>query len=223
MTDNPYAPPLDIRPPALPVDKISRSLEGVQYPLSLSFKVFAFRQQITLTDANGRVILYTKRKFFKIKEHIEIFTDKTQTVMLAEIRANKIIDWSARYNFTDGDGGAIGSVGRKGWRSIFKCHYQSFNPGDEIPDYDIHEENPMAKVFDALLGEIPLLGILTAFLFHPRYLASKGNQGALRLTKKAAFFEGKFELTKLAELTPREELNLILSFLMLCMLERRRG
>ncbi len=45
----------------------------------------------------------------------------------------------------------------------------------------------------------------------------------MRLEKKAAFFEGNFEITKLGMLTPREELNLILSFLTLVMLECQRG
>jgi len=45
----------------------------------------------------------------------------------------------------------------------------------------------------------------------------------MRLTKQAAFFEGRFQIDKLTDLTPREELNLFLSFLMLVLLERRRG
>jgi hypothetical protein len=45
----------------------------------------------------------------------------------------------------------------------------------------------------------------------------------MRIEKKAAFFEGRFEITRLGEMTPREELNLILSVMMLVMLERRRG
>ena len=37
------------------------------------------------------------------------------------------------------------------------------------------------------------------------------------------FFEGKFTIEKLADLTPQEELNLVYSFLMLLLLERDRG
>ena len=45
----------------------------------------------------------------------------------------------------------------------------------------------------------------------------------MRLSKQAAFFEGRFQIDKVGELTPREELNLILSFMMLVLLERKRG
>ena len=41
--------------------------------------------------------------------------------------------------------------------------------------------------------------------------------------KKPALFEGRFEIEKLGDLSPREEMNLILSFLMLVLRERRRG
>ena len=102
---NPYAPPPI---PALPAtDDISRQLHGIHYPLTLSFKVLALASQATVTDANGRVILYTKQKLFKFREHVEIWTDSSQGTRLAEIQANKMIDWSARYHATDAVGGEI--------------------------------------------------------------------------------------------------------------------
>jgi hypothetical protein len=222
---NPYAPPVSAAvPPALPKDDIAKQLEGIRYPLTLSFKILAFASQATVTDADGRVVLYTKQKLFKFREHVEIFTDSTRSRLLAEIKANKVIDWSARYFSTDADGKEIGSVGRRGWRSLWKAHYEVFNPGDNTPDFSIHEENAWAKVMDSFLGEIPILGMFTGFFFHPRYLASRsGGPPAVRLTKQAAFFEGRFQIDKLTELTPREELNLFLSFLMLVLLERKRG
>jgi hypothetical protein len=220
--ENPYAAPAT--PPALPKDDITRQLGGIQYPLTLSFKILALASQATVTDANGRVVLYTKQKLFKFREHVQIFTDKSQSTLLAEIRTKKIIDWSARYVSTDAEGREIGSVGRRGWRSIWKAHYEVFNPGDDRVDFSIHEENAWAKVMDSLLGEVPIVGMFTGYFFHPSYLAGRaGGPPAMRLTKQPAFFEGKFKVEKLTDLTSREELNLFLSFLMLVLLERRRG
>lgn len=205
-------------------DDLSLKLSGVRYPLQLSFKILALASQATVTDATGNTVLYTKQKMFKFREHVEIFTDKTQATKLADIHANKVIDWSARYNSTDAAGQPIGSVGRKGWRSIWRTHYETFNPGDNVSDFSIREENPGAKVMDSLLEGIPILGMLTGFLFHPKYLATRtGGQPVMRLTKQAAFFEGRFQIEKLGELSPREELNLILSYMMLVMLERKKG
>lgn len=226
-SSNPYATPASAAmPPPIPVakDDIARQLEGIAYPLSLSFKIMALASQATVTDANGRTVLHTKQKMFKFKEHVEIWTDATRGTLLAEIKANKVIDWSARYFSTDAHGQPIGSVGRRGWRSMWKAHYEAFNPGDNTPDFSIQEENAWSKVADSLLGEIPIIGMFTGYFFHPAYLATRSNGvPAMRMTKQPAFFEGKFSIEKLGDLTPREELNLFLSFLMMMLLERRRG
>jgi len=220
--DNPYAPPT--QPAVAESDDIARQLDGLVYPLNLTFKLLALASQATVSDAAGRTVLYTRQKLLKFKEHVEIWTDSTQATRLADIKANKIIDWSARYTSTDARGIEIGSVGRRGWRSIWRAHYEAFNPGDQTPDFSIREENPGAKVLDSLLGEIPVVGMFTGFFCHPKYLATRTDgTPAMRLTKQPAFFEGKFTIEKLTNLSPREELNLLLSFFMLVMLERSRG
>ncbi|MFD2255820.1 hypothetical protein ACFSSA_03945 [Luteolibacter algae] len=224
MNENPHNTPADRFAGIPPTDDIAKQLAGIQYPLRLSFKVLALASQATVVDASGKTVLYTKQKMFKFREHVEIYTDKSRATRLADIRANKVIDWSARYVSTDADGREIGAVGRKGWRSIWRAHYETFNPGDNVPDFSIREENPAAKLMDGLLGDIPVLGLATGYLFHPKYLATRSNgEPAMRLEKKAAFFEGRFMIEKIGEMTPREELNLILSFMMLVMLERKRG
>lgn len=219
---NPYAPP---PLPAIPAsDDISRQLQGIQYPLTLSFKILAFASQATVTDATGRTVLYTRQKLLKFKEHVEIWTDKSQSTRLADIKANKIIDWSARYRFTDSADIPIGSVGRRGWRSLWKAHYEVFNPGDERPDFSIHEENAWVKVLDGILSDIPIIGMFSGYFLHPRYIASRPDgRPAMTLTKQPAFWEGRFRIDKTGELSAREELGLFLSFLMLVLLERRRG
>jgi len=224
MSVNPHTVPFENTPGVRATDDISRHLADLRYPLHLSFKILALASQATVTDATGKTVIYTKQKMFKFREHVEIFTDKSKATQLADINASKVIDWSARYNSTDASGQPIGSVGRKGWRSIWRAHYETFNPGDDIPDFSIREENPGSKVMDSLLGGIPILGMATGYLFHPKYLATRtSGQAVMRLTKVAAFWEGRFKVEKIGELSPREELNLILSFLMLVMLERKRG
>ncbi len=211
--------------PSFPAtDDISRQLEGLRYPLTLSFKILAFASQATVTDADGRTVLYTKQKLLKFREHVEIWTDASRGTRLAEIKANKVIDWSARYLSTDASGQPIGSVGRRGWRSLWKAHYETFNPGDNTADFSIREQNPWSKMADAFVSDIPLLGMFSGYFFHPSYLATRTDgRPAMKLTKQAAFWEGRFRIEKLGDMTAREELNLFLSFLMVVLLERRRG
>ena len=77
---------------------------------------------------------------------------------------------------------------------------------------------------DALLGEIPFVGILAGYLFHPSYsVTTPEGAEVLRATKRPAMFEGKYEIQKLADVTlPAEGLS-VLSLLMMLLLERRRG
>ncbi|MGJ8677346.1 MAG: hypothetical protein ACSHX0_07495 [Akkermansiaceae bacterium] len=196
----------------------------MNYPLNLSFKIAALAPQIYVTDANGATICYVKQKMFKLKEDIQVFSDDKKTRQIASIKANKVIDWSARYFFTDAEGNEIGSVGRQGMRSLWRARYDIFNPGDNTTDFKIQEENPSAKIFDSLLGEIPIVGFFTGYFCHPKYLATRADgTPAMRATKQAALFEGKFTIEKLVDLSPQEELNLIYSFLMLLLLERNKG
>lgn len=196
----------------------------MNYPLSFRFKLLAFSPQIYVEDAAGRTVCYVKQKLFRFREKVEVFADDSRQQMLCTIEADRIIDWSARYTFRDASGHEIGAVGRRGMRSLWSAHYDIFVSGSSEPAFSIREENPMAKLFDGFLGELPIVGILTAFLFHPKYLACR-NDGSpvMRLTKRAAIFEGRFTLDQLSEINAGEEMAIILSFLMMNLLERNRG
>lgn len=226
MTDNPYSTPESdptvVKEAGSPV--ISQ-LNDINYPLLLSFKIIAFAPQLTVSDASGREVMYIKQKLFKFKEKVEIFTNSNKNEVVGRIQANKVIDWSARYFFETHAEEAMGSVGRKGMRSLWKASYEVFPQGSDAPEYNIGEENPMAKVFDSLLGEVPILGFSTAYLFHPKYAAVHHATGktAMRLTKMPALFGGKFELEKLEDLSSDDETSLLFSFMMLVLLERARG
>jgi len=225
MTENPYAAPAFDPRASSDLTELMPILQGVQWPLRMSFKIITFAPTVRIHDATGRLVVMVRQKFFKLREHVEIFADEQRTQKVAEIRANKIIDWSARYSFTEPDGRPIGSTQRQGMRSLWRASYDVYNPGDETPDFHIRETNPMAKFFDGLVGSIPLLGLLTLYLFHPSYSATRlvGDVPVMKLTKQPAFLEGRFLVEKLAPSTDRETLNLILSFFMLSLMERRRG
>lgn len=195
----------------------------MNYPISLSFKLLALASQIYIRDANGNLLGYVKQKMFKLKEDINIFADEQQTQQLFNIKADRVIDFSARYNFTDNQGRYLGSIKRKGMRSIFKARYE-VDDANGNPAMQIQEENGWIKVGDALLGEVPIVSLFTGYLFNPAYVVSRPDGTPIaRLKKQPAFFEGKFELTNLAQLSPDEETRALLSVLMMTLLERRRG
>ena len=71
----------------------------MNYPVELNFKKIALAQQATLTDAGGNSIAYARQKMFKLKEELEVFEDKTKSKRVCTIKANKVLDFSAAYNF----------------------------------------------------------------------------------------------------------------------------
>ena len=194
----------------------------MQYPLGLNFKIMALAPQISVTDASGQQVLYVKQKLFKLKEAVTVFADAAQTRPLYTINADRIIDFSAQYHFTDLTGLPLGSVKRDGMKSLWRSRYNILNGSS--PNLVIREENPWIKVVDGLVGQIPLVGMFSGYLLHPAYLVSReDNTGVMRLVKMPAFFEGKFKIEKLAELSQTEETRILLSLLMMVLLERSRG
>jgi hypothetical protein len=195
----------------------------MQYPLQLSFKLLALAPQIYVRDASGQVRMYVKQKLMKLKEQVTVFADESQSTPLYHIKANKVIDWSAQYNFSTPDGTQIGAVRRKGMRSLFRAHYEIVGASDELL-FTLREENPLAKVGDAIFGSIPVLGMLAGFVFHPKYLVARPDgTPVVRSSKQPALWEGKYSVDRLADLTPEEEGLSMLSILMLLLLERQRG
>ena len=195
----------------------------MNYPLELSFKLLALASQIYIRDASGGMIGYVKQKMFKLKEDINIFSDETQTNLLFNIKADRMLDFSAKYNFTDAAGNLTGSIKRKGMRSIWRANYEIYNAADQQV-MKIGEENGWIKLVDSLIGEIPVVGMFTGYFFNPSYIVSRMDDNHVaRLQKQPAFFEGKFQLAPLTQMSPDEEARVLLSVLSMTLLERSRG
>lgn len=194
----------------------------MNYPLSLSFKIVAIAPQITVTDAAGNVVMYVKQKAFKLKEAVTVFADSSQTQPLYTINADRVIDFSASYHMAATNGYQIGSIRRKGMRSIWRAEYEFCDAGQ--PTMSVREESGWIKVGDALLNEIPILGMFTGYFLNPSYLVTRPNgQPLMRLSKEPAFWEGRFRMDPLGPMDQAEELRVVLGLLMMILLERSRG
>ena len=195
----------------------------MHYPITLTFKLLALASQIYVRDANGNLLGYVKQKLLKLKEDINVYTDENQTQLLFNIKADRVIDFSAKYNFTDAGGRFLGSIKRQGMRSLWRTHYLIADASDR-QIMEIREENAWVKVIDGLVGEIPILGMFSGYLFNPAYIISKtDNSTVARIQKQPAFFEGKFELSSQSQMAENEESLVLLSVLTMTLLERARG
>ncbi|RYD74827.1 MAG: hypothetical protein EOP53_17550 [Sphingobacteriales bacterium] len=198
-------------------------MSAIHYPLNFTFKISTFSNDFIITDAGGNTLYFVRQKMFKFIEEVNVYSDETKNQQLYTINANKWIDFSAAYTFTNQLGNIIGSVARKGWASLWKAHYEVLDTSKHN-DFIIREENAWVKVGDALLSEIPVLGIFTGYLFNPSYIVTNQNGDIImRLKKEPSFFGRKFSLTKLGFVEEQQEERIILSLMMMILLERRRG
>ena len=192
----------------------------MSYPLTIRFKVIAIARQFSLEDQAGRLLMYVKQKAFKLREAITVYADAAQSRELYQIKADRIIDFSARYTITDNTGTEIGAVRQQGMRSIWRARYNILR-GDDVV-FEVREENPWAKVGDQFVQDIPFL---SGFLFHPKYLVTTADgRAVLRATKESAWFEGRFRIDRLeTPLTPEDERLLVIGAVTTVLLEKTRG
>lgn len=160
---------------------------------------------------------------FKLKEEIEVFSDESRTKTDYRIKADRWLDFSAAYSFTDIKGDNLGKIVRKGWASIWKARYDLIDQHNQL-QYHIQEENAWVKVVDSLFGQIPVLGFFTGYFFNPSYIVTDLNYKVVaRLQKQPSFWGRKFDITKLENFDSDDDERIILGLMMLVLLERRKG
>jgi len=198
-------------------------MNNLDYPIKFSFKVSTLANDFTARNAQGHTIAYVKQKMFKLKEAVTVYSDESKTQVLHTIKANKWLDWSAAYSMIDANDREIGKIARKGWRSMWKAEYNIIDQNEQ-PQYNVKEESVMTRFLDSLLGEIPILGFFTGYLFNPTYNVTN-NQGVIvvKLKKMPSFLGKEFELIKTADIDDDDKERVMLGLMMMILLERRRG
>ena len=198
-------------------------MKNIQFPVQFTFKIGTLSNDFLVEDAMGNDIGYVRQKMLKMVDEVVVYDNDLKSNILFTIKANKWIDFSATYTFTNHLGQEIGRIGRKGWASIWKARYEIF---DEKANQDllIQEENAWVKVGDAILSEIPILGLFTGYLFNPSYMVTRPDgTEVIRLKKQPSLVGRRFLLEKLNNFEPGEEERVILGLMMMILMERRRG
>ncbi|MEO0468150.1 MAG: hypothetical protein AAF206_00915 [Bacteroidota bacterium] len=198
-------------------------MKQLNFPLNFKFKISSLANDFTATDASGNVVAYVRQKMFKFKEDIQIFSDTSRQDQIFRIKADRWLDFSAAYSFTDKEGKELGKIARKGWASLWKAHYELIDQNQQL-QYNIREENAWVKVLDGLLGEIPIVGMFTGYLFNPAYVVtSLDGQTVARLKKDPSLVGRRFTVSKLEEIDQDDQERIVLGLMMMILLERRRG
>jgi hypothetical protein len=198
-------------------------MQKITFPINFRFKISTLSNDFVATDASEKTIAYVRQKMFKFKEDILIYSDESKSKVNYRIKADRWLDFSAAYSFFDENETEFGKIVRKGWRSIWKAKYEIIDQSQRH-QYTISEESVWTRVFDSLLGEVPILNFFTGYLFNPSYLVSNlQNEEIVRLKKEPSFFGRKFRLTQVGEMDADDEDRIVLGLMMMILLERKRG
>lgn len=199
-------------------------MQDLKFPINFTFNVTTLAKDFSAVDATGNEVAYVRQKMFKLKEDIQVFNDKSKTKVNYSIKADRWLDFSASYSFSNSDGSELGKVVRKGWKSIWKADYQIVDQDGKI-QYHIREENPWIKVLDYGVSQIPVLAMFTGYFLNPSYIIkSLDGEQIVRLKKEPSLFGRKFSVNKLNNIDNDDDNRIImLSTMMLLLLERRRG
>lgn len=194
----------------------------MQYPLNIAFKILTLIPQLYVKDGSDRPFAYVRRKFWALKEDVTVFSDDTQSRPLYRIKADRVIDWSANYRITNMADHSLGVVRRKGARSLWRAHYEILLGERHV--FTVQEESGWVRLIDAVIGEIPIVGLLTGLFFNPVYIVTREGRGEVaRMIKSRALLESLFRIEKTGGLDADEEVITTLSLMMIVFLERSRG
>lgn len=199
-------------------------LKNLNYPLDFKFKITTLASAFSITDRNGNYLAYVRQKKFRLKEDVVVYNNESRSQELFRIQANQWIDFNASYSLTDLQNHRIfGKLARKGMRSIWKATYKVLDENN-IAKFQITEDNAWIKVFDNMLGEIPVVGMLTGYILNPTYSAKDASgRTFFTLKKMPSFFGRRFQLDRLVDIDDEDETLVVLSFLMMVLLERSTG
>lgn len=117
------------------------------------------RQAIALTgkfrfyDPAGRMIMFSEQKMFRLREDIRVYSDESKSQEVLSIQARQIMDFSAAYDVVDTAlNQKVGTLRRKGLRSILRDEWEVLDPGDNVIGQLFEDSIGLALLRRLLLG-----------------------------------------------------------------------
>lgn len=197
-------------------------MNTLHYPLHFRFKIGTLANDFVATDAFGKTIFYVREKIFAWRDQMKVYSDESKTELLYELRSNKLIDFQQTFTISDGAGRVVGKVRRKTLRSLWRSTF-NLTTDEDRHDHTIQEKNPWTKFWDSLFGEIPIIGMLSGYVFNPGYvLRTNEGEPLFEIKKEPSFFGRKFTVHKLTEHAVDEE-RFVLSLMLMVLIERSNG
>ncbi len=92
-----------------------------------------FGASIKVVSPENQLILFAKLKALKLREDIRLFADEAQAEEILRIHARTILDIGTIYDvFDSATDQKIGSVKRKGWKSILQDEWEIWDENEQV-------------------------------------------------------------------------------------------
>ncbi len=122
----------------------------------LKRQVFALAGKFRFYDPNGRLVLFSEQKMFKLREDIRVYADESKTQEVLMIKARQIMDFSAAYDVVDSSTGQkIGALRRKGLASMLRDEWDVLDVADNVVGKLFEDSMGLALMRRFLSGLIP--------------------------------------------------------------------
>lgn len=154
-------------------------------PANASPQRFHVKQRITpfvnryevLADVDGQpgpLIGLAQQKRLKLKEEITVYSDAERSRPVLSIKADRRIDIRSAMTVTDAtDGSELGTLRKKGAKSLLRSTWQVEQPG--MPPLEVTERNLVVALLRRFLGLVPFVGdVPIPWVFHFDGIAPDG-------------------------------------------------
>ncbi|MBC7875716.1 MAG: hypothetical protein H7Y59_00980 [Anaerolineales bacterium] len=122
----------------------------------LKRQVFALAGKFRFYDPSGKLVLFSERKMFKIREDIRVFSDESKTQEVLMIKARQIMDFSAAYDVVDSSTGQkVGALRRKGLASLLRDEWEILDVSDNVIGKLFEDSMALALIRRFLSGLVP--------------------------------------------------------------------
>jgi hypothetical protein len=99
----------------------------------LKRQILALTGKVRLYGPGDMLLLYAEQKMLKLKEDIRLYASDDKLHAIMHIQARSIIDFSAAYDVFDSDTGMpVGTLRRKGWRSVLRDEWEILGSNGEL-------------------------------------------------------------------------------------------
>lgn len=197
------------------------NLNNLKFPLDIKFHIATFSNDFSVTDANNQPVFYVREKILSWRDVIKIYRDSSKKEELFQLRSNKIIDFQQTFTITDANGNVVGKAKRKTFKSFWKATFHIFDANDNHL-FTINERSGFTRMMDGMVGEIPVVGFFSGYIFNPKYvLTDLQGREMMEVSKEPSFFGRKFKLNQYQ--SSENDTLFVLSFMMMLISDRDRG